>query len=437
MKQIVVIGAGASGLMAAISAARMGAAVTVLEQNEKPGKKLNATGNGRCNLTNLAQPADAWRGTYPEFVKDALREFSVEDTLRFFTELGLEPVSKNGYVYPRSMQASTVTEVLTAKAQSLGVKIKTREKVQALQEMPKGASSSLHRWTVHTGSWQYDCDAVILACGSKASNISGADGSGYALAKALGHPVVPPFPALCGLKLTGDRRIFSGWAGVRTEGSVTVTIYKLPSCPGRDTDLAGAQSSYPESDTDMAGARQSADPAYTERTHQTGELQLTDYGISGIPVFQVSRYAVQALRDGCRVSVSLDFLPEIPAERLEEFWEKRRRTLRCISQRERDLYRGLFPEKLAKLLAEQKNGAVLSKGWSFPVSGGMGFEAAQVCGGGVDIAQVDSRTMRSRLLDGISFTGELLDIDGTCGGYNLQWAWSSGYTAGKYAAVED
>lgn len=408
-----IVGAGASGLMAAIAAAAHGASVTVLEQNEKPGKKLNATGNGRCNLTNTRLSADAWRGTHPEFVHEALKAFSVEDTLRFFRSLGLEPVNKNGYIYPRCMQALEVTEALTQKARSLGVKIKTREKVTKLvchrekkdsqkdpDYSPSNPLPAEGVWSVYTDSWHYDCDAVILACGSNASQICGADGSGYLLAQDLGHRIVPPFPALCGLKLAGDGSLFHSWAGVRTEARLHVAVQDKPVCS------------------------------------ETGEIQFTDYGISGIPVFQVSRYAVKALTENRPVTVSLDFLPELSEKEASSYWKNRRELMKKAGRREEDLFRGLLPEKLAKLLARQKHSTELVKNWVFPVKAGMDFAQAQVCGGGVDTDQADTKTLESLLWKGLYFTGELLDIDGTCGGYNLQWAWSSGYTAGKSAAED-
>ena len=211
-KRIVIVGGGAAGLMASIMAAREGGAVTVLEHNEKPGKKINATGNGKCNLTNLSRPSDAYRGTHPKFAEPALKEFSVQDTIKFFSALGIYTVNKNDYLYPHSGQASSVTEVLCMEARQLGVKIKTKEHVTKVKK-EEGI------WKVYTPGWHYEGDAVILANGSKASQISGADGSGYDLAKKLGHRIIEPLPALTGLKCQG--KPFK-WAGVRTEGKVTL-----------------------------------------------------------------------------------------------------------------------------------------------------------------------------------------------------------------------
>lgn len=250
MKQIIIVGAGASGLVAAIKAAAGGAAVTVLEQNDRPGRKICATGNGRCNMTNLNQAEGVYRGTHPEFAKDALEQFSVKDTISFFQELGICITDRNGWIYPRSNQAQSVVEVLTMKVRSLKVKLKTNQLVT-------GVSFSDGHWNVHTDGWIYTCDAVILANGSKASSVAGSGESGYKIARSLGHHLIEPLPALTALKC--KENYFSGWSGVRTEGKVTLYINGTP------------------------------------ETSQQGELQLTDYGVSGIPVFQISRYAIRAI----------------------------------------------------------------------------------------------------------------------------------------------
>ncbi|MDO4339293.1 MAG: NAD(P)/FAD-dependent oxidoreductase [Eubacteriales bacterium] len=389
-KRILIVGGGASGLMAAITAARRGAAVTVLEHNEKPGKKLCATGNGKCNLTNLEMPRDAYRGAHPEFVREALRQFSVQDTVRFFSELGIYVTNRNGYLYPHSNQASSVTEVLCMEARSLKVKIKTNEHVKAV--FPEGGL-----WKVQTEGWTYEGDAVILANGSKASAISGSDGSGYELAKSLGHRVIKPLPALNALKCKG--KSFAAWAGVRVEGKVTLCLEDIP------------------------------------LKSQQGELQLTEYGISGIPVFQLSRYAIRALDEGCRVSLLVNFLPEFDAGSLHSFLESRRR--KCPYKNDQELLIGLFPDKLNKVLLKQPDLEAAIREFPLTVTGGMPFAQAQVCSGGVSTEEVRPDTMESRLHKGLYFAGELLDVDGTCGGYNLQWAWSSGAAAGSHAAGEE
>lgn len=386
-KQVIIVGGGASGLMAAIFAAQGGASVTVLEQNEKPGKKICATGNGKCNLTNLSQSAEAYRGTHPDFVKEAFSRFGVKETVDFFEKIGIYTTSRNGYLYPHSGQAQSVVEVLCMKARSLGVKIKTNEQVTALMWENS-------QWKVLTRGWHYEGDAVILANGSKASAIAGSDGSGYELARSLGHKIVPVYPALTALKCKGKN--FKVWAGVRAEGAVTLLL--------------------------------DGKPFKTE----PGELQLTEYGVSGIPVFQLSTFAIRAIHEGKKVSLSINFLPEFSSEELKAFLTTRREN--SPYKNEKELLVGLFPEKLIKVLTTCKDLPKAIREFPLEVTDGLPFAQAQVCSGGVDTAQVNPQTMESRLHKGLYFAGELLDIDGTCGGYNLQWAWSSGAAAGTHAA---
>ncbi|MDY4694003.1 MAG: NAD(P)/FAD-dependent oxidoreductase [Blautia sp.] len=387
-RKVLIIGAGASGLMAGIMAARNKASVTILEQNEKPGKKICATGNGKCNFTNLSMQPDGYRGTHPDFVKQALGQFSVKDTVDFFQHLGICPLNRNGYLYPRSGQAQSMVDVLCMEAANLGIKIKTNEKAVSVETGKK--------FRVLTKGWHYEADALILSNGSRASSISGSDGSGYALAESLGHHIIPVYPALTALKCKGDS--FKLWAGVRTEGEVSLYV------------------------NDNLAAR------------ERGELQLTEYGISGIPVFQLSRYAVRAARGNQKVDLTVDFLPEYTSEQLVSLLSERKKS--CPYKNEKELLIGLFPEKLIKVLLKQKDFISAVKSFPLKVSDGLDFSHAQVCSGGVDTAEMNSCTMESRLCRNLYITGELLDIDGTCGGYNLQWAWSSGAVAGINAAKE-
>ena len=391
-RQVVITGAGASGMMAAIMAARNGAAVTVLEQNEKPGKKICATGNGKCNFSNLAMPEDAYRGTHPEFVKDAFAQFSIKDTVEFFKELGIFPLDRNGYLYPRSNQAQSVVDVLCMEASHLGVKIKTNEQVISIETAKNGRN-----FQILTKGWHYEADALILANGSKASSISGSDGSGYELAQKLGHRIIPVYPALTALKCKGPA--FKTWAGVRTEGKISLFI--------------------------------------NGKFHKSerGELQLTEYGISGIPVFQISTYAIRAVHESKKVELCVDFLPELTEEETRGLLHTRKKA--CPYKNEKELLVGLFPEKLSKVLTSRKYLISAIKEFPLEVQDGMSFSQAQVCSGGVDTSQVNAHTMESKLHRNLYFAGELLDIDGTCGGYNLQWAWSSGAAAGIHAAKED
>lgn len=390
---IVVIGGGASGLMAGITAARAGAKVTILEQNSKIGKKILSTGNGRCNITNLDQNSAYYRSNMPDFSKSVLQTLSVDDTLAFFQSIGIFTKDKNGYVYPRSYQAASVVEALTMEVRHLKIKCKTQEKVVRIEKTENG-------FTVFTETWHYDCDRVIVACGSKASVVEGSDGSGYILAKALGHSLVKPLPALTGLR--GMENWFSKWAGVRCEA--TVSLFTDDECVISDT----------------------------------GEVQLTDYGISGIPIFQISRYVSRALEMNRRVSVRLDFVPDMSREELHRHFNN---VLQYDENKKiKNLLIGFLPQKLADVVAERVNSVEeaihIIKEFDVRIKETMDFSHAQVCTGGVDCTELDSATMESRVVPGVYICGELVDVDGACGGYNLQWAWSSGYLAGISAAKE-
>ena len=236
---------------------------------------------------------------------------------------------------------------------------------------------------------------MILACGSAASSVEGSDGSGYALAEKLGHHIVPLLPALTGLKCRGK---FSGWAGVRTEGEIRLFV---------EGALCAAE---------------------------TGELQLTDYGISGIPVFQLSRYALSALHEGKKAELFINFLPDRTKEETEAFIAGRRKITPYLS--DGDILSGLFPDRLCRVLMKQKDLTEAVHEFPLAVAGSTGMAQAQVCAGGVDTGEVNQDTMESLICPGLYFAGEILDIDGACGGYNLQWAWSSGWLAGCCSAKE-
>lgn len=395
-KKVCIVGGGAAGMIAAIMAARNHAAVTILEHNEKTGKKLLATGNGRCNLTNEKQEKMCYHSEHPELLWDILQNFPSEQTLDFFEKIGIYPVSKNGYFYPSSMQASSVQEVLEMEARFLKVKIKCKEHVK---EIKVSDTKENPRFSVVTETWQYPADAVILACGSQASEIDGADGSGYTLAKQLGLKVINPLPALVPLK--GKGNYFSKWAGTRIYGKI-----------------------YLQSQNEIVQTEE-------------GELQLTDYGISGIPVFQLSGLAAKLLQHQHSVTLMIDFLPDVTPKELEELLLKRKEL--CPYKTTKELCIGLFPKKLIEVLVDKNTDlstlAEKIKKFSMEIVGTKPFSNAQVCQGGVSLEEISPKTMECKKIPGLYLAGELLDADGICGGYNLQWAWSSGACAGKEAAL--
>ncbi|NCB91458.1 MAG: NAD(P)/FAD-dependent oxidoreductase [Clostridia bacterium] len=390
MINIIVIGGGASGLMASIQAARNGAQVTILEHNERVGKKILATGNGRCNLTNVYQEASCYRGSSPEYAWEIIKKFPMPETIRFFSELGIYTKNRNGWMYPYSDQASSVLEVLEMEARHLKVKIKTLE--EAVDIIKQG-----NRYQVVTKTWKYDCDRVVISCGSSASNVEGSSDSGYTLAKRLGHSLVEPMPALAALK--GKENYFAKWAGTRMDGIVKLEI---EGCIFKE---------------------------------ERGEILFTDYGISGIAVFQISRYAVRAVGEGCHVNCHLDLMPDFSKEDLINLLKKRLSD--CPYKTIQEMMVGLVPKKMIAVLAPAKisleDVAENMKDWVISVKDAYSMKQAQICSGGV-LTEELTMDLESKLHPGIYFSGEVIDVDGPCGGYNLQWAWSSGAVAGISAA---
>lgn len=430
---VLVAGCGPAGMTAAIAAAREGAQVTVLEGMEKPGKKLLLTGNGRCNLTNLdpALPekyrsACSFGTEKTDFLSaGVLRRFSTADTLDFFHALGLFTTERNGYVYPYTGQSSSVLELLLAEMKRLRVRLKFSEKIVKIEKNASTPKSGTGQWMVQTQTWNYRCDRLILCCGSRAAESTGSDGSGYLLAKQAGHTVFPALPALTALN-TGKPRFLSACAGVRCPAQVVL---------------------YACADANPAAGREEWKFLAADR----GELQFTEKGISGIVVFQVSRYASLALHRGKQVKAALDLRPDLSGQELERWLGQAAARCRDTDCSVASACSGLLPQKLlaaileeqkirqtgpmARLQPEQQKRLARSvKHFSLSVTGTRPFAQCQVCAGGVPLDEIDPETLESKKSAGLYFAGEILDVDGPCGGYNLQWAWSSGYTAGREAA---
>lgn len=404
-RRVVIIGGGAAGLTAAITAARRGAHVTIAEHMDRVGKKILSTGNGRCNLTNLRMEPECYRSGDAGFPMKVIEGFNVEDTLAFFRGLGIEPKDRNGYIYPNSDQASAVLDVLRLEAEHLGVRV-------LVSCEPGAIECTRDTYKIHTSQGVLEADALILAAGSKAAPATGSDGSGYELVRKLGHRVIKPLPALVQLRCQGS--IYKQMAGIRTEAVVRL----------------------------FADGKQLAE--------DKGELQLTDYGLSGIPVFQISRFGARALDEGKKVIVKVDFMPSWKDE--EALGLLKKRAARMDYKTAEELLVGLLNKKLAAALLRlagislsQKAGelspgqlsklARQMKAYEAMVMSVNPFASAQVCCGGVDVHEVNASTMESKLRKNLYLAGELLDVDGICGGYNLQFAWSSGAVAGRNAAA--
>ncbi|MCU6746708.1 NAD(P)/FAD-dependent oxidoreductase [Faecalicatena acetigenes] len=402
--KIAVIGGGASGMMAAVAAASEGADVFIVEQKERIGKKLLSTGNGRCNFTNLRQEPVFYHSENTQFPWHIIEKFHAQDAISFFLQLGVYSRNKDGYLYPHSNQASAVLDAFRMELERLHVEIKTQTK--CLEILP-----SKKNFCIRTDKGNLYADRVILAAGSKAAPFTGSDGSGYTLAKQLGHRIVPVLPAL--VQLHCKETFFKSLAGIRAEGKVSLYV----------KDVCIAQ--------------------------ETGEIQLTNYGISGIPVFQVSRYASNALYHGQEVKAVLNFMPAFSEDTFTAFL-----TARIQARPEKtteEFFIGLFHKNLAQLWVKlsgvprtkkvkdwtKRELAVFVRlilHFTVTVTKTNGFEHAQVCAGGVDTREIDADTLESLYVPGLYFTGELLDVDGATGGYNLQFCWACGQIAGKEAA---
>lgn len=407
MKQIVIVGGGASGLAAAIIAAREAprARVIVLERMDRVGKKLLATGNGRCNLTNTEAGPAHYYSVGRRAPQEVLEGMTPDGVLRFFASLGLlcREEEEEGRVYPYCRQAGMVLDVLLAELARLGVELRCGSAVTDIRREKRGLA-------VKTASGEtLSAASVILTCGGCAAPKLGSDGSGYALASALGHSCTPLHPAL-----TAFRCQMSGMAGlkgIRAQAGLTL----------------------------LAGERVLG--------RETGELQFTEYGLSGIPAMQLSgRLAKVKKGEACIAAV--DLFPHWSQEALfRELKARRERqptleTLLLGTVHKRLAWTvmkniGLPPLSTAcvMLSVEQlRQLAETLKHWEFPIVGVQGWDNAQVTAGGVPLEEIVPDTMESRLMPGLYLAGELLDIHGDCGGFNLHWAWCSGIRAGKAAA---
>jgi predicted Rossmann fold flavoprotein len=394
-------------MMAAIAAARGGAEVVILERLTRVGKKLLATGNGRCNLTNLNCDLSRFHGADSGFAAEALARFGPGETLRFFEELGIPPkVEEEGKVFPLSEQASSVLDILRHELERLSVRLETESEAREIKRQRDCF------FIVLKDGRKIAADRVILAAGGKASPQLGSDGSGYRLVTDLGHALVDPFPALVQLKLKTP--FLHRLKGVKFVGEASV--------------LAGEQ---------------------TLRSER-GEILFTDYGISGPPILQISRKAAESLAKKMRPAVVLDLFPALGREPLAELLRKRKDTL---GDRTVEfglvgfLHKRLIPVILAEsgiadpqrrfqdITGEEVGRAAgLLKGWRMEISGTHSWAQAQVTAGGVDTRDVRPGSMESKIIGGLFLCGEILDIDGDSGGFNLQWAWSSGTVAGIHAA---
>jgi len=395
-----IIGAGASGMAAALAAAENpDVQVVLMERQARVGRKLSATGNGRCNLTNLHADHSCYHGEEPHFAATAMLQYDVEDTLKWFSSLGLYTVTEeSGRVYPYSDQANSVVDVLRFALEKPNIQLLTGFEVKKVKKTEEG-------FRVESTDEVIFCDKLIIACGGLAGTKLGGSMAGYKLLRSLGHKCTKLRPALVQLK--------SDWKGC----------------------------------VSLKGVRANCHAAIFHdgilHSESTGELQFTEFGLSGPVMFEGSRDACQG---GGSWVCKLDFLPDKEeAWLLQELLRRRETTWKA-----EDLLTGILHNRLGRVLSqavgisgyvpiaqldEEDIAAVVRavKAFEVVLTEPMGMEAAQVTAGGMFTSEFDPRTMESRLVPGLYACGEVLDIDGDCGGYNLQWAWSSGRLAGGNA----
>ncbi|MFC1780127.1 NAD(P)/FAD-dependent oxidoreductase [Patescibacteria group bacterium] len=404
-KEVLIIGGGASGMMAAITAAQKGHEVTIFEKNEKLGKKILVTGNGRCNITNTNVSWKNYHGTNPKFSASVLAQFDNDKTVEFFERLGLVLVEEDkGRLFPRSNQAQSVIDLLEQELDKLDIKVLFNRKVKQLTIRNK-------RFFVTTyQKKKYEGDALILATGGRTFPKTGSTGDGYRFAESFGHNIIKPFPASTPFRIKSI--VCNKLQGIKV--NVRLKVYS-------NSNLI---------------------------SDKTGELLFTHLGVSAPVVLESSRAVSKVLSENrdANIICSINFFPEYSQEELHKLLKRR-----IVNHPERNIssqFTGILPKKVtptilrdSKIDPEQISKQVSSKtihqilqsltDYRLSITGVLDWNIAQFTAGGVDTKEIDSKTMQSKLVPDLYFCGEVVDIDGDSGGYNLQWAWSSGYVAGN------
>ena len=398
---MIIIGAGAAGLVAAITCVRAGQRVTLLEQNNKIGKKILVSGNGKCNIDNKYINLNRFHSQNPDFVAEVLEGYNFPVVEKFFTSLGLELVEgKEGKMFPMSLQASSVVELLEYEAKRLGVEITCDCAVTSVDK--KGDT-----FTLETTQGTKNCTQLVLTSGSPAAPQLGGSNSGYAFATKLGHTLVPRHPSL--VQLCSEETWVKGCAGVK---------------------VAGLAKLY-------------ANGEYI--TEKKGDLLFTNYGISGLAILDLSREVSTRLANFDYCELSLDLMPEYSKEKLTNLLLAR---IQKESEKPLALWlQGVINKKLIAIILEQSKCKVRTedalnrkeinklvhtiKNLKLSVNDTKGFKGAEVATGGIDTSEITPQTMESQVVDNLFFAGEILDVDGDRGGFNFHWAWVTGLRVGK------
>lgn len=425
---LAVIGAGASGMAASISAARQGRKVILIEKKEKPGRKILLTGNGRCNLTNVNSVEDKrqpvhYHGRNPKFVISVLNKYGFDEVVSFFNELGIEFKEEDeGRYFPSSNQASSIIDVLVDEIESLNIKFEDNNRVKELKFIEEE-----NRFYIKLSSGkELLADKCVIATGGLSFPTTGSSGDGYEFAKNFGHTIIDTFPAYTAVATKS--RLCQLLQGVKMEVGAKVFV----------------------SNDKVKGAE--GEPIFIEKAiaEDQGTLMFAHFGLSAPVILRLSRViAEQQQLYGKKAKIEINFLPQIPLDQMEKFlidrWEKRPQKTLGFS------FVGLLPNKVFPAILEvngidpktkvaevskemRKKIIQLLTRYEFIIDEVRGYDEAHFTAGGVDTKEVNPSTLESKIQHGLYFCGEVLDIDGDCGGYNLQWAFSSGLTAGESAA---
>ena len=408
--KVLVLGGGPAGMTAALAAARAGAEVSLLEQNERIGKKLLLTGNGKCNYTNLELDAARYDTDDPDFLRELIKRYPPKTVIRFLEELGVLPLSRHGgWIYPHAEQAAAVLNALRAALEREKVSIRTGTRILGIQREKKGG------FRIRAEEKPLYADRVILALGGSALAKTGSDGSGFRYAEELGLKLEAPRPALCPLRSTErENPFFRAAQGVRVPAELTLLV---------DNAVRGKES---------------------------GELQLTKEGFSGIAVFQLSLIAGRTLAAKRKTELCINFLPDLTAD--TDYFEKRLSA--AFATDLEAVGNGLVPKNLWGALlrraalspqqAVKQRNRELAKRLStaltasrFIVQGLGSFEKAQVSAGGIALSELSGQSLSFRRVPGLYAAGEILNVTGPCGGYNLHWCFASGLSAGQSAASDE
>lgn len=407
IRPLVVVGAGPAGIMTSLIAAQRGIKVLLLERKNQIGGKIPVTGDGKGNLTNTNLNISYYHSCYPNFVLPALAEFDFSRTRDFFEQLGMKLyIDQQGRVFPYSREALIIQKLLEAELRRLEVDIITGVAIQEIRKI----GSTFEIVMKHSPSFY--AQKIVLATGGLAAPQLGSTGDGYRWAVKLGHHLEPLFPSL-----------------------VQLTTNILPSNFLNKVKLAQVKVTLLVENK--------------IRESKSGDLHFIPQGISGTAIFSLSRLASEALSQGKKVEVRINFLPDITWEELYSFfWNKKKNN---SPQTILLLLQGILPERLSQFILKSKNiptelpigqiseNKIVSiidniSNFHLLITKTQSWKYAQVTCGGVSVSEVYAETMESKIVPNLYFAGEILDVDGDCGGYNLQWAWSSGYLAGKSAS---